>query len=97
MQAANTILEQLGGFRFIAMTGAKDLVGSDKSLQFRIGKGAINKATNVRITLDPSDLYTVEFFSIRGVNVKQISSHEFVPAENLCSTFTAQTGMDTHL
>ena len=39
---AQTILTQLGGNRFLAMTGAKDLVNTGKGLQFAIGRGASN-------------------------------------------------------
>lgn len=35
MTIANTILEQLGGNKFIAMTGAKKLVGLDYSHRFQ--------------------------------------------------------------
>ena len=97
MNVAQSILSQLGGKRFCAMTGASQFVASDNMLKFKIGRGATNKATHVRVTLDESDTYTVEFFSIRGVNVKKIISHEMVYADQLCSVFTAQTGMDVSL
>jgi hypothetical protein len=66
-------------------------------LQFKIGRGAINKATNVRVSLDPSDTYTVEFFAIRGVNIKTLSAESGVYAEQLQPLFTARTGMATRL
>jgi hypothetical protein len=97
MNIAQTILQQLGGNRFIAMTGAKNLVAAERSLQFKIGRGAVNKATNVRVTLGTSDTYTVEFFAIRGVNVKTLSQHENIYADGLQATFTEQTGMATSL
>jgi hypothetical protein len=99
MQAAQTILAQLGGSRFCAMTGASQFVGGDAPvmLQFKIGRGAKNKATNVRVTLADSDTYAVEFFSIRGVNVKPISQHGMVYADQLRGLFTEQTGMVTSL
>ncbi len=37
---AQTILTQLGGNRFLAMAGAKQLVDLGNGLQFAIGRGA---------------------------------------------------------
>ena len=37
MTVARSILDQLGGARFVAMTGARDFVGSADSLTFKIG------------------------------------------------------------
>ena len=34
---ARSILDQLGGARFVAMTGAREFVGSADSLTFKIG------------------------------------------------------------
>lgn len=98
MQVAKTILEQLGGNRFIAMTGAKMLVAGDDFLQFKIGAGAINKANTVRITLEPSDLYRVQFYRVRGVDVREIGEClRGVYADQLQGAFTASTGLDTYL
>lgn len=97
MQIANTILSQLGGSRFVAMTGAKNLVGSASALQFDIGRGATNKANKVRVTLGADDLYTVEFFHYRSLNLKPVGSREGVYADNLRAVFTDATGMETSL
>lgn len=97
MQAANMILAQLGGNRFCAMTGANSMVGGENMLQFKIGRGAINKANTVRVELDDNDTYTVKFYSVRGMNVRQISEHSMVYADCLISLFSDQTGMATHL
>ncbi len=64
---AQTILAQLGGNRFVVMTGAKQLVDTGNGLQFSIGRGATNKANKVRVTLDTTDTYVVEFFYLRGL------------------------------
>lgn len=98
MQVATQILEHLGGHRFTAMTGAKQFVGSDRALQFSIGRGATNKANKVRVTLATDDTYTVEFFNLRGVNCKPCGEPvERVYADRLAAVFTECTGMDTHL
>lgn len=98
MQVATQILEQLGGNRFVAMTGAKQFVGGERSLQFSIGRGATNKTNKVRVTLATDDTYTVEFFNLRGVNCKPCGEPvERVYADRLQAVFTEATGLDTHL
>lgn len=58
---SKTILEQLGGRRFIAMTGARDLIGGTNYLMFRLPRGlAKNGINKVKITLDWTDTYVVE-------------------------------------
>lgn len=96
MKTSQIILDQLGGNKFIAMTGAKQLVGGENMLQFGIGRGAVNKANKVRVDL-AGDLYEVRFFNIRGVNVKEISVHTMIYADRLAALFTEQTGMETRL
>jgi SH3-like domain-containing protein len=93
------ILQQLGGNRFCAMTGAKNMVGGTDMLMFslpaRFAKDGINK---VRITLTPSDTYRVEFMKIIGTKpVKVISEYDDVYADSLRRVFTSATGLDTHL
>ena len=98
MQIAQTILEQLGGNRFVAMTGARDLVAGSNSLQFSIGRGATNKANKVRVTLETSDTYMIEFWSLRGLNLKSCGRPvRSIYADRLQAVFTEQTGLDTHL
>lgn len=97
MTVAQTILAQLGGSRFVAMTGAKNLVAGEDRLQFSIGRGALNKANKARVTLTRDDLYTVEFFRLRGIDCKEISKSVAVPADRLRAVFTRETGFDTSL
>ena len=96
---AQTILSQLGGRKFIAMTGAKSFVGGSDMLMFalpaRFAKDGINK---VRITLTPADEYKVEFMKIIGTKpVKTIAEVDGVYADNLQRIFTSHTGLDTRL
>ena len=95
---AQTILQQIGGNRFAAMTGAKNFVSGSNMLQFDIGRGAANKASKVRITLDTSDTYSMEFFYVRGVVCKTCAGHtKGIYADQLQEAFTRITGLDTHL
>lgn len=98
------ILTQLGGRRFIAMTGAKDFVDSESEgyLSFRLpARFAKNGINRVTITLDPSDTYTIEAIKCSsgkdGVKEETIEKHERVYFDNLQMMFTAMTGLDTHL
>ena len=56
-----TILEQLGGDDFIALTGATAFIGTEDSLTFRVGHNP-KGVSLVRVTLTPGDLYAVTFF-----------------------------------
>jgi hypothetical protein len=96
MQISRTILEQLGGRRFVVMTGAHNLIGSDAGLSFRLpSRFATDGSNAVRVTLTGMDDYIVETLNIRGTTVKPCSYREGVYAENLQQTFTALTGLDT--
>lgn len=57
---AMTILDQLGGNRFIAMTGAKDFFTNGNDCCFSIPKNA-SKANRIKIILETDDTYTMEF------------------------------------
>jgi hypothetical protein len=92
---AQTILAQLGGRKFIAMTGAKNLMAGDNSLQFAIPTS--NKINRVRITLTPADTYTVEFFNVRGYEFKLLSTHDDVYCDQLADVFESSTGLVTTL
>ena len=97
LTVANTILAQLGGRRFLAMTGAKDIVGGEASLQFKLPRGfAKNKATHARVTLDASDTYTLAFFkwNARALDMATLSSESGIYAEDLRRFFTEATGLD---
>lgn len=95
---ALTILAQLGGQRFKAMTGATNFVSGANYLTFRIpGTMTKDRINCVRITLDPLDLYKLEFMIIRGVKIRTVRTLDGVYAENLQTLFTDATGLDTHL
>jgi hypothetical protein len=98
MEVAKTILEQLGGNRFVAMTGAKYLLGGENELQFQIGSGAAKGINAVRITLDATDTYTMRFYKIgRGARVSEIAAPSGVYAEDLRRVFEQHTGLLTSL
>jgi len=57
---ATTILQQLGGNKFLAMTGAKNLVAINNGLQMKLPSSK-SKANLLTITLTPLDTYNMTF------------------------------------
>ena len=94
MNVAETILSQLGGNRFVVMTGAKNLLKDHNALSMRLPS---RKVTHVRITLDPSDTYTVLFLRMRGYQVTEVARVSDVYADSLREVFTRYTGLETSL
>jgi hypothetical protein len=98
MQIAQTILEQLGGRRFMAMTGAQHFTAVDSGLTFRLPGTSNERHINyVKIILEPSDTYTMTFATIRHLDLKLVAESDGVYFDQLQDTFTAETGLDTHL
>ena len=108
MTVANTILEQLGGNKFIAMTGAKNFLSDGNTLRMTLPKNR-SKANRLYITLDTTDTYTMYFFKFTAgrlnkrlshgprINRKILKKVSGVYADMLQDIFTATTGMATHL
>ena len=93
---AAIILKQIGGNRFIAMTGAKGFAFSDKYMSFKIGRNS--KGINfVRIGHNAKDLYDMEFgfVSTKGIKVKK--KVKDVYADMLGQMFKKHTGMNVRL
>lgn len=108
MTVANTILEQLGGNKFIAMTGAKNLLADGNTLIMTLPKN-MSKANRLYITLEADDTYTMHFFKFTPgrLNKKtfeftedkvvEVRTIEGVYFDKLQELFTEVTGMYTHL
>ena len=95
---ARTILQQLGGNRFIAMTGAHTLTDHGEALSFRIPERTTRDHINyVKIELLPIDEYELTFGRIHNRNYVVVTTIDFVPVENLRETFTRFTGLETQL
>lgn len=111
MEIANTIMQQLGGRRFVLFTGAKNMLAIDNGLRFTIGKN-ISKANRVEITLNGLDLYDMRFYKYSPAHMKV--NHKAMTAEwveekvvevrkfadifcdQLQELFTETTGLYTH-
>ncbi|WP_434363042.1 hypothetical protein NF212_25360 (plasmid) [Parasalinivibrio latis] len=101
LNVAQTILNQLGGNRFAAMTGARQFVALDNpGLQFdlpaRFAREDINR---IRVVLDPSDTYTVTAFKFCrwSFRCEQKGALSGVYCDMLEGVFTELTGLNTRL
>jgi hypothetical protein len=92
------LLQQLGGNRFIAMTGAKNLAvdRAKNTLHMKIGRNS-KGVSHLRIKLTGADLYDMEFLQVRAGNVKVKAKEKGVYNDQLQKMFTKHTGMYTSL
>ena len=92
------LLQQLGGNKFVAMTGAKNLAvdKSKNELHMKIGRNS-KSISHVIIRLSSMDLYDMEFLSIRGSSRKIKSKEKGVYADQLGKMFKKNTGLDVRL
>lgn len=105
---ATTILEQLGGSKFLAMTGSKNLLSDSKTLRMDLVKNE-SKANKLWIILESTDTYTMRFFKFTPGKVnmktfefkddktKEIILINGIHADMLQLMFKEITGMDTRL
>ena len=93
-QIARTILEQLGGGQFVALTGARNFCSARvwRGVQFSIGSGAKDGINKVRVILEPSDVYTVAFYSVHGARFDCVSIHTDIYCDVLQDLFESTTG-----
>ena len=97
MKVAKTILEQLGGNKFVAMTGAKNFGGTEDSLSMRIGRNRSN-SNYLKITLNMMDLYDMEFCKLTRMGEKKsVKEYNNVYNDMMTDIFTKHTGMYTSL
>ncbi len=95
MTVPKIIVQQLGGA--LNMLGAYNLLGDETSLMFAFKEKAKNGIKKIRITLDPSDTYKVEFIKIRKHEAVIVSTHEDVYAEDLHDLIRRETGCETRM
>jgi hypothetical protein len=90
---ADEILRQLGGRRFLVMTGARNLMSFDKldderkwpGLQVQFPQG---KAKYMRIALAPSDTYTIQFMTRTGKVAKEMDDIYVDVLQRVVSDYT---------
>jgi len=97
MSIAKTILEQLGGNKFVEMTGAKNFVDCGDALSMRIGR---NKTSSnyLKITLNSMDTYDMKFSRVSPKGgERSVIEYNGVFNDMLTDQFTSHTGMYTKL
>lgn len=89
----NTILQQLGGNRFLAMTGAKDLLSYPRGLQMSVAR------RKVFVEVDANDTYTVRAgrFNRKTFAFVVLAEETGIYADQLRAAFTRITGLETSL
>ena len=97
-EIALEILRQLGGNKFLAMTGARNLAYDEYSLQMQLPRNR-SGAKYLKIELLASDTYRMTF---RKQNKKNftfpiVAEYSDVYNDQLQDIFTEVTGFDTHL
>lgn len=100
MEVSNEILNQLGGRRFLVMTGAKNLIGDKNYLSMHLPTNKA-KAKYLKIELTSADDYTMTFQTKKTVAGKLtfpvVEVCEGVYCDNLQEVFTSITGLYTSL
>jgi len=93
-QIAKEILTQLGGSRFVAMTGAA-CFSDTNSLVVKF-KGS-NIANHMTVKLNALDLYDVTISKFRGLKINIVKEFNNVYADNLRTIFESTTKLHTSL
>lgn len=108
MRVADTILQQLGGHKFVVMTGSSQFVSDKNTLRMKLAKN-MSRANKLDITLDEYDTYTMTFYrytpprrkpnkyEFTDAKTEIIAKYEGVYCDMLQEIFTQVTGMYTHL
>lgn len=102
------ILEQLGGRRFIVMTGSKDFIGDKDTLRMSLARNS-SGANRLEITLNGMDLYDMRFYRRAGgkfnpktyeftpIKEKDIKVYHDVWCDQLEELFREVTGLETRM
>ncbi len=109
MTVATIIYQQLGGNKFMVMTGAKQLSSIPNGIEFSLPRNK-SKANRFKVVLDQgADLYDVTFSKfalprlssktgeLTGGEAVELSVTRRVDAESLRAMFTDYTGLFTSM
>lgn len=98
IDAAQTI-QQLGGMRIFAMAFKAPAMVAEHAVTFRIAPGLSRltqgRATHVRVTLAPTDLYGIELIRVSRSEPagRVLEQRDHVDAASLARTVEAVTGL----
>jgi len=88
------ILKQLGGGKFLAMTGAKNLTCTDYSMGFQISSRMTKDSiSHVKIILNSMDTYDIEYIAIRGTKIKHIDKFKGAYCDMLADVVSSRLGL----
>ena len=97
VQIATEILNQLGGNKFLVMTGSKNLIAYENGIRMNLTRNKV-KAKWLKITLNGKDLYDMDFFTAdKNFNITSKANYQDVYFDQLQSIFTKTTGLYTSL
>lgn len=98
MSIVETILSQLGGRRFLVMTGSYDLIGCDKEkhLCMRLRRN-VSKFSRLKVKLMADDTYTMHFFRFLKGEIVSYRAIDGLYCEDLARVFEDVTGLRTSL
>ena len=98
MQIAKTILQQLGGNKFIAMTGSKNFLAMENGIRMNLVPNR-SGAKWLKIKLNAMDTYDIEFFSVKRGTSDIVIKAKFkgIYCDQLQQIFTQVTGLYTRL
>ena len=108
MTVVQTILDQLGGNKFIAMTGSKHFTDCGNTLKMTLA-GNASKANRLDVTLNASDTYDMAFyrytpvkvcrktFEVKNEQFIEVAKFDGIYCDQLQSLFTEVTGLYTRL
>ena len=93
-QVANTILAQLGGGRFLAMTGAHSLAAGPDSLSFKLGRNP-GGVSAVVVQLMDDDTYDVRTYARKPFPecIRLLTWEKGIYADGLAGLVASETGL----
>ena len=88
------ILRQLGGNKFIAMTGAKNFYATDNGMCFKLSSNMTkDRISHIKINLNSMDTYDIEYINIRAGVIKQIDTFNGAYNDMLRDIISSRTGL----
>jgi hypothetical protein len=98
MTISAEIMKQLGGKRFVIMTGAKNIVNRPNGVTMSLPRN-VTGGMQCCITLNSTDLYDIDFFSLHRKTFVIQYKKRFtdIGVENLSDVFSQATGFAVRL
>ena len=97
-EKANIILKQLGGTKFITMTGAQNFSIVENGMSFKLPNNFAKDNINyVKIVLNNKDLYDIEYGLIKNFEYLVVKKEYDLYNDQLQHSFTENTGLHTKL